>query len=154
MSRPVSVSRNACVQKSDSLRPRVRPPPGCVEHFQVVSRFRITVSEHTASGGFFEYPNLGSVTLAPEVGGNTGRAKVHIRGECGRRRAARQPALLPANLRQRQAEPAEFRWHRGKQILGLAELVEILEKEPVLPVVPRGALGTALPQVIGQHRTN
>src|SRR5262249_12018179 len=79
---------------------------------------------------------------------------MHIDGERGRRRAPRQPALLLANLRQCQAEPTEFLWYRRKQILGLAELVEILEKEPVLPVVPRGALGAALQQVIGQHRTD
>src|SRR6266436_194478 len=76
---------------------------------------------------------------------------MHVGGECGWRRAPRQPALLLADFAQGQPEPAEFLRHRRQQILGLPQLVEIFEEEPVLAVVAGGALGAALQQVVGQY---
>src|SRR5258708_7153444 len=70
---------------------------------------------------------------------------MHVGGERRWRRAPRQPALLLANFAQGQAEPAELLGHRRKQILGLAQLVEIFEEEPVLPVVAGSALGASAP---------
>src|SRR6266404_4817457 len=79
---------------------------------------------------------------------------MHVGGERRWRRAPRQPALLLADLGQGQPEPAELLRHRRKQILGLAQLVEIFEEEPVLTVVTGSPLGTALQQIIGQQRTD
>jgi hypothetical protein len=41
-----------------------------------------------------------------------------------------------------------------QQILGLAQLVEIFEEEPVLTVVTSSPLRTALQQIVGQQRTD
>src|SRR6266550_2831392 len=83
-------------------------PPGSVEDLQVITGLRITVSEYRTSGGFLEHPDLGAVAVAPEIGGNASRAEVHIGGECGWRRAPRQPALFLADLGQGQPQPAKF----------------------------------------------
>src|SRR5262252_9265183 len=121
---------------------------GSIKYLKIIARFRIPVSEHRAFGGFLKHPDLRGIALTPEVGGNTGRAKVHIGGESGRRRAARQPALFPTNLSQCQPQPAKFYGHCCKQIFGLAQLVEILKEKPVFAVIAGGALGATLQQII------
>src|SRR5262252_4952773 len=75
---------------------------------------------------------------------------MHVDAQCSWRRAPCQPALFPANLDERQPEPAEFLRHRRQQVSGFTQLVEIFKKEAVVPVVAGGSLRAPLQEIVGQ----
>src|SRR5215472_17465216 len=73
---------------------------------------------------------------------------MHVEAE---RRRCRSTLFL-ANLGKRQPKSAKFPRNRRQQIAGLAQILEIFEKEAVLPVVTSGSLRAALQQFLRQDR--
>jgi hypothetical protein len=78
---------------------------------------------------------------------------VHVDRQGRGRRAVGESALLAADLGQREAVAAELRWHRGHQIAGRTQLLEVFLEEAVLPVVRRCALAASVDEALGQDRT-
>src|SRR5690242_17785453 len=122
-----------------------------VERLEIIARFGIAVGEYRAASGLFEDPRLGFIASPPQIGRDARRQKMHVDAQCGWRRASCQAPLIPANLEERQPEPAEFFRHRSEQVLGFTQLVEIFKKEPVVPIVAGGSLRTALQEIVGQY---
>jgi hypothetical protein len=118
-----------------------------VKCLEIVARLRITVGEYGAARRLLQHPDLGAVALAPQIGSDAGCQEMHVDAERGRRRAPRQPTLLPAKLNEGQPKPAKVPWHRCEQIFGFAEFLEIVQEEAVLPIVAGGSLCAPLQEI-------
>jgi hypothetical protein len=76
---------------------------------------------------------------------------VHVDGEGGGGGVIAEPALLAHRLGHGVPEPAQLARDAHLQVPGVAQLLEVLEEEAVLPVVARGALLEALEHLGGQR---
>jgi hypothetical protein len=76
----------------------------------------------------------------------------HIDAARRRGRGRREPPLQPRHLVQRQARATELGRHEQPQVARVAELLEVLGKEPVVEVVAVGALAESREARVGQVR--
>ena len=74
---------------------------------------------------------------APAVGRRADPVVVHVDAERGGRRVAGQPARFTRDVRQREAEAAEFLRHGHLQIAGRFQFVEVFLAELVVAIVAR-----------------
>lgn len=123
---------------------------GGKEERQVVARLTVARGEDLPGRGFAQEPLQRAVAHPAHVRRDAGPVEVHVRGQRGRRRPVGKPALLPANLGEAAAQPAQFLRDGHLEIAGLAELFEVLAEEPVLLVVTRGPLAEASEHVLRQ----
>ena len=112
---------------------------GREQNRDIVAAFGVAGREDLAGRCFSQDPFQRGISAAPKIGGNAEPVKMHVYGKGSGRRVIRQPALLPANFRQRHARAAKFRGQRQQQILRRPQILEILVDEAVLPVVGGGA---------------
>src|SRR5438067_11576347 len=87
-----------------------------IDNLEIVSGLGMAKREYRAARRLFQNPCLGFVTFAPQIGRDTGRDEMHVHAERGRRGSPRQPALLAANLRERQPEAAELLGNGRNQV--------------------------------------
>ncbi|MQA90993.1 MAG: protein kinase, partial [Gemmatimonas sp.] len=80
-------------------------------------------------------------TATPQVGHQAGPVEMHVDPECGRRGKVGEPALLSADLRQGVAAPAQLLGHGDREVVGVAQRLEVLVEKAVLAVVGGRASG-------------
>ena len=61
---------------------------------------------------------------------------MHVDRERRRRRMVGEPALLANDFRERASETSKFPWQRETQVSSVAQLLEILGEECIVPIVP------------------
>jgi hypothetical protein len=126
------------------------------QQWDVVARFAVQRAEDVAGGGPLEDEPARLVTLAQQVGGQSGPVAVHVDCKGGRGRHVGQLAQHARVLTQVQAAAPKLGGHRGQKEARVLELLPVLVEEPVLPVVDRRPLvepGEHLPrQQLLNHR--
>ena len=91
-----------------------------------------------------QHPLGGHVAATPYIGGEAGPVKMHVHHQGGRSRMISKAALLLADLRQVQAQSAQFLGHCGQEVTGCFKFFEVLIAETVVPVVAGRPLHAAL----------
>jgi hypothetical protein len=108
--------------------------------------------EDLAADGPAEHPLERAVPRAPEVRGDTDPVEVHVHRQRGGVRVIAEPALLAHAFREIEAPATQLARRGDGEIAGLAQLVEVLLEEAVVPVVAGRALAEALEHRFGQDR--
>ncbi len=125
---------------------------GGEQNRDIVAALRMAGREDLARRCLPQDPFQRGISATPEISGNAEPVKMHVYGQGSGRGMIRQPALLPANLRQGHARAAEFRGQRQQEIFRRPEILEIFVDEAVLPVVGGGARGKSRQHLFGKHR--
>ena len=101
-----------------------------------VAALGVSGSKHLACGGFPEDPLARPVTVSPELRCHSHPVVVHVRPKRSGWSVTCEASGLARNVGEREAEPPELLGDGHSEVAGLAQVVEVLLEEAVLPVVP------------------
>jgi hypothetical protein len=135
-------------ERGEDLRSRERETPldgfdlrQRIPQHEIVARLAVAEREQLAGLGIPQHPLETRVSAVVQHAGDADPDEVHVDAEGGRGRMRREQPLVARGVEQ-------AAWC---EVTGGAQLVEVLGEEPVVAVVPGGAITDASQQVGRQH---